>query len=48
MNYKEKQQMYKELYKSTGKTIWISKTSPKVKGSTYVVAEKVKGDKNGK
>lgn len=42
MDYKEKQKMYKDLYKSLGKTIWVSKAGKKTKGSTYMKQETVK------
>lgn len=35
MDYKEKQKMYKNLYKSSGKTIWISKIGKNQRGQTY-------------
>ncbi len=42
MDYKEKQRMYEGLYKSSGKTIWVSKAGKNAKGQTYTIPEKLK------
>lgn len=46
-NYKEKQKMYKELYKNRGKTIWYSTdpTNKLAKGKTYVKPKEEKEKK---
>ena len=42
MDYKEKQRMYEGLYKSSGKTIWVSKAGKNTKGRTYMIPGKLK------
>lgn len=42
MDYKEKQRMYEGLYKSSGKTIWVSKAGKNAKGQTYMIPGKLK------
>lgn len=45
MDYKEKQKMYENLYKASGKTIWVSKTGKGQKGQTYTTPGKLKSVK---
>lgn len=42
MDYKEKQKMYKNLYESSGKTIWVSRAGKNTKGQTYMIPGKLK------
>lgn len=39
MDYKEKQKMYRDLYKQRGKTVWVSKEKGDIKGRTFVKKE---------
>lgn len=42
MTYKEKQKMFKNLYRSLGNTLWVSKTGKNNKGQTYITPGKLK------
>lgn len=42
MDYKEKQKMYKKMYKERGKFVWISKEKGDIKGRTFVKKEQEK------
>ena len=35
-DYKEKQKMYKRMYKERGKMVWVSKERGDLKGRTFV------------
>ena len=36
MDYKEKQKMYRDMYKQSGKIVWVSREKGDIKGRTYV------------